>query len=440
MRIQRFVVLALLNGSVVSGCSKPVPIDEVSVGKDQTIEELPAAKFETADWPWWRGPRRDGVAEGPAAPVKWSATENVVWKADVPGRGHASPTVVGGKVFLLTADEQKETQSVVCYDRETGKQLWLTGIHQGGLESEVHRKNTQASATAACDGERVLSAFLNGGAVWVTALDLDGKQLWQTKVGEFDSNFGYSPSPVIYKSLVIVAGDNQGGGFLAALHRKTGKVRWRKSRPAVATYATPVVARVAGGDQLLISGGDQVSSYNPDTGEPIWSCEGTTRSTVGTIAFAGDVVFASAGYPKSEIIAVRADGSKRVVWRNDRKLYVPSLLHHDGYLYAVNDNGIGYCWNANSGKEEWKARIGGDFSASPVLSGGNIYVSNERGKTFVFKATPSRYEPVSENQLGDEAFASPVICGGQIFLRVADSSSGSRREMLYCIGSRGIGL
>ena len=73
-------------------------------------------------------------------------------------------------------------------------------------------------------------------------LDLKGKLLWQTNLGAFASEFGYGASPVIYKSYVIVAADQAHGGYLVAVHRKTGKIRWRKRRPGADSYASPAVA------------------------------------------------------------------------------------------------------------------------------------------------------------------------------------------------------
>ena len=107
---------------------------------------------------------------------------------------------------------------------------------------------------------------------------------------------------------------------------------------------------------------------------------------------------------------------------------------HDGYVYAVDDGGTAYCWKADDGTEMWKRRLGGNISASPILAGGNIYITNERGTTFVFKANPKRFEPVAANKLGSEGFATPAIAGNRIYLRVATRASGGRQEYLYCIG------
>src|SRR5262245_25615934 len=113
-----------------------------------------------ADWPWWRGPTRDGVADPKQdVPLKWGDTENVAWKAPIPGRGHGSPTVVGDQVFVATADVDRQAQLVICLDRKTGKQLWQTDVHTGGLQTDKNQKSSLASCSIACDGTRLFVSF-----------------------------------------------------------------------------------------------------------------------------------------------------------------------------------------------------------------------------------------------------------------------------------------
>lgn len=416
-----------------------VGVEEISADQSGVTQEIAAATVAATDWPWWRGPNFNGVAaEGQTVPVTWSESKNVVWRADVPGRGHSSPTIVGNRIFLSTADKSQETQSVLAFNRETGEQIWKTDINQGGLPRSIHPKNTHATPTVASDGERLFVSFFNNASIQVTALDLDGKQIWQQVVGPFKPQqyeYGYAPSPAIHKSLVIVAADCDGGGYLAALNRKSGTIVWRKTRLPNSNYSSPIVTNIAGKDQLLISGCEVVAAFNPDTGDELWSCSATAATTCGTMVWDGDLVFASGGHPKVETVCVRADGSGAVVWKNRKQCYEQSMLAHDGYVYAVTDGGIAYCWKGEDGSEMWKSRLRGPVSSSPILAGGNIYLSNEQGTTYVFKADPKKFELVAENQLGNEAFASPTICGGQIFLRVADNTSGERRETLYCIGA-----
>lgn len=430
--------IALIVGAV--GCSRPpapqVPVEEVSVDTSGVeIEDAPQSINE-GDWPGWRGPQGNGIGASSAAVTQWSPSENVLWSADVPGRGHSSPVVVGDRVYLATADDGAQQQFVLAFDRESGSEVWRTQVSEGGFpgSNQLHQKGTNANSTVACDGERIYIAFLNHGKITATALDLGGEIVWQKELGAFNSKFGYAPSPVLYKSLVIFAADNQGGGYLAGLDRATGEIAWRKARPAVSTYSSPAIATVAGRDQLLISGGDRVVSYDPATGEELWGVKGTTEATCGTMVWHGDSVIASGGYPGRQTLCVRADGSGEILWSHSVKAYEPSLVVAGGNVFAVTDDGIAYCWSATTGEEQWKQRLGGNVSASPVVCGDLIYATNDQGTTFVFRATGEGYDEVARNQLGDDMFASAAVSQGQLFLRVGEYAGRGRQEKLYCLG------
>jgi len=403
---------------------------------DQGIRDFPKLSPAT-DWPWWRGPSRNGYAEEGAAPPAKFAEGDATWKVDVPGRGHSSPIVVGDRIFLTTANEADQTHHVLAYDRKTGKQLWTVQLNKGGFPEHNHAKNTEATPTIACDGEKLFVTFFHHQGIELTALDLQGKPAWKKKVGGFNPRkyeYGYAPSPLLYGDTVIVAAEYDGESYIAALKRASGAPAWRIKRPSNITFSTPVVAHVAGRDQLLISGGDLVTSYDPANGKPLWKAPGTTAATCGTMVWDGDIVFASGGYPKAETLAIKADGSAEVLWKNGQKCYEQSMIVVNGHLYALTGNGVLFCWQGRDGKEMWKQRLSGPVSASPVLAGGNIYWANEGGSLYVFKANPAKYEPVAENRIGNDSFPSPAVAGGQLFLRVAHNSGG-RQESLYCFGS-----
>lgn len=431
---RRFVRLVI--GGAISCLLSPLTGRAADV-PERGIADFPKLSAEN-DWPWWRGPVRNGIAPAQQSiPTKWSDKENVVWRAPVPGRGHSSPIVVGDRIFLATADMSQKIQQVLAFDRKTGKQLWKVDVSRGGFPARNHPKNSEATPTIASDGERVFATFFHHQTVQATALDLAGKKVWQKTVGPFNPKqfqYGYAPSPMLYKNTVIIAAEHDGESYLAALDRATGKQVWKTPRPGGITFSSPVVAHVAGRDQLLLSGVDQVASYNPNTGEKLWSTPGTTAATCGTMVWEGDIVFASGGFPKPETLAVRADGSGKVLWRNNQKLYEQSMLAHAGYVYALNDNGIMFCWRGEDGKEMWSQRLQGPVSSSPVLAGGHIYWANELGTWYVFKPNPNAFELVAENRLGEEAFPSPAISGGQIFIRTATGSGANRHEFLYCLG------
>jgi hypothetical protein len=261
--------------------------------------------------------------------------------------------------------------------------------------------------------------------------------LWQKKVCDFTSKFGFGASPLIHGSHVIIASDNMGGGFLTAYDRRTGKIAWNTPRQATPSYSSANVARVAGQLQLLISGADKITSYNPANGKLLWSHKGASVQTVSTMAFSDTLVFASGGYPTKETLCFNAAGAGKLVWREKGDIAnVPCMLVHEGSLFLVTDNGVAWCRDAATGKPRWSARLKGEFSASPTLAAGHIYAINETGSVFIYKANPKKFESVAEIQMGTESFATPVACGGRVYLRVTEEAGGNRIEKLYCIGRR----
>ena len=354
------------------------------------------------NWPAWRGPNSDGKVPEENPPLKWDESTAVLWKTAVPGKGHSSPTVFGDRIFLATGDDENQSQTVLAFDRESGKSLWQKTLFTGfEKDARLHKRNSLATCTVACDGERVFALFMNNAAVQLTALSLEGEVQWQQKVGDFKSHWGYSTSPILYKDMILVAADHADGGYVVALERKSGKVIWKQDRPKSPNYPPPVVCSVAGKDQIIIAGCKMLAAYDPANGKPLWSAEGaTTEECVGSVVVDGDLAFASGGYPKSETVAVKADGSGEVVWRNEVQVYVPSMLTHEGYLYAITDKGVAHCFEAATGKEMWKERLGGIFNASPVLAGEHIFISNQDGTTFVIKPDPKKLVAGGEKQTG----------------------------------------
>jgi outer membrane protein assembly factor BamB len=254
-------------------------------------------------------------------------------------------------------------------------------------------------------------------------------------VADFVTHQGFGASPVVEGAVVLVTADHRGGGTVAGLDRASGKVLWQQSRPKIANYTSPAVVRAAGRTQMIVAGCNLVSSFDPQTGAKLWEIEGSTEECVVTPVTDGERVFTSGGYPKNHTMAVLADGSGRVAWQNIARAYVPSMIQEGGYLYAVLDAGVAVCWKSDTGEERWKERLGGDFYASPVRVGERMYATNLRGTTYVFQARPDGFKLLAQNQLGDEVYASPSICGNRIYMRIAKTGE-VRKESLVCIGDQ----
>ena len=398
---------------------------------------LITAPLFAADWPAWRGPTTDGhAAAGQKLPLKWNEGENVLWKAEVRGRGHGSPTVVADQVYLATADMETEEQLVLCYDRATGKKKWEAVVHRGNLNTKGHKISSQASSDVVSDGERLFVNFLNNGAIFTTALDFSGKQLWQRRVCDFQVHQGFGSSPVVYQSVVLVSADHRGGGKMSGLNKLTGEIIWQQDRPPVANYATPAVVVAAGKTQAVLAGCNKVESFDPLTGKKLWSIDGSTEETVVTAVTDGSRIFLGGGYPKSHTMAVEADGSGKIAWENVTRTYVPSMIVKSGHVFAVGDSGRAACWKSTTGEELWSEKVDREFYGSPVMADSRIYVTSKGGVTSVFEATPEKFTLLSQNQLGDESFSTPAICDNRIYLRSAKTGP-ARQEYLWCVGESG---
>lgn len=412
-------------------------VQEVTL-RDETPVAAPDLQPATTDWPWWRGTARNGLATGDAPPDNWGVSDNVVWRTAIPGTGHASPCVWGQRVFVAACDEAAEAQFLVCLDRATGTQQWNVEVDRGGFMAQ-HSKNSHASATPACDGQHVYVVYAARQELLVAAVDFEGRRRWVAKAGAYKSGNGYGSSPVLYKGLVIVAGDNRGPrldrlgdtSFLTAIHRQTGEIAWRVKRQNGDSYGTPVVGHIAGKDQLVLGGKNCVAAYDPATGRQLWSVEWPVERTAGTVAFDDKCVYASATFQETELLCIRADGSgdvtgTHVVWREKKGAAdVPSPIVHAGRLYVLGDQGIMTCFDVATGKALSKRRLGGNFTASPVLAGGRLFAISEEGKVFVIREGEG-CEVLSESSLGEGVMATPAICGGQAFVRTARS--------LVCVG------
>ncbi|MFG0291222.1 MAG: PQQ-binding-like beta-propeller repeat protein, partial [Rhodopirellula sp. JB044] len=232
------------------------------------------------DWRVWRGPTLDNHAPASAAdsiPVSWSSSQNVIWKSPIPGSGHASPIVVDSRVFVLTHESDSKTISLLRYDLEDGARSGRVVLHEGVEPPKyLHKKNTCASGTPASDGKAVYVAVQVNDTIQASAVSLDGTILWQRTVAPYQVSskfwFGYGSSPLLTNDSVVVAVDvdNDDRG-LYAFDKTTGEPKWRAARPSHASYSSPILADVDGKQQIVISGGALVASYDPETGRELWS-------------------------------------------------------------------------------------------------------------------------------------------------------------------------
>jgi outer membrane protein assembly factor BamB len=386
------------------------------------------------EWPGWRGPRGDGSSAETGLPVHWSAADNVAWKVPLPGVGHSSPIVWGDRVFVTTCLPEDLQRLLLCLDRKDGKQLWQRVVLTSKLERK-HRLNSYASSTPVTDGKYVWVTFLQEPDIQVVCYDFDGNEVWRRSPGKFYSMHGFCSSPVLYKDLVIINGDQDAEAYLVALDKHTGAERWRADRPnRTRSYCAPLVVEAAGRPQLVLSGSKCVASYDPETGKQLWIIDGPTEQYVASLVYTDGVLFLTAGYPEYHNMGIRPDGMgnvtrTHVLWHEKttarKAAYVPSPVAHGHYFFLVSDLGTASCFEARTGKRLWMEQLGRHHSASPVVAEDRLYFVDDDGMTHVVKAGPT-FEVLGRNPLGEDCRASPAVSRGQIFLRTL--------HHLVCIG------
>ncbi|MEM9585700.1 MAG: PQQ-binding-like beta-propeller repeat protein [Planctomycetota bacterium] len=394
------------------------------------------------DWPQWRGPRANNHAdERSSIPRRWNleSRQNVLWQVRIPGRGHSTPTIVDDSIYLTTADNAAQIQSLLRLDRETGRTIEQVPIHRGGFP-KIHPNNSHASPSVAFDSGLAFAVFHTSDAIWVTAVEPNGRQAWQKRVASFRPRafqFGYGASPIVEDGLVIVTAEYDGpDSGLYAFEARSGRPVWKTPRPANLNFASPIVAEIAGRRQLLLGGASMIAGYDPANGKLLWSEPAATDAICGTIAWDGRRVLVSGGYPGEGTWCIEAAGPKSVLWQNRVKCYEQSLLTINGYVFGVADSGVAYCWRTQDGQEMWRKRLfGGGISASPVLVDGMIIVASERGDVFLLEANPDRFQLIGERKVGDSLFATPVAVDNRLYVRAASQGSDGRQEFLACIGT-----
>ncbi|MGK0186481.1 MAG: hypothetical protein ACI9R3_002264 [Verrucomicrobiales bacterium] len=399
------------------------------------------------NWPGWRGAEGNGISSEAELPLKWDATENVKWKVALPERGNSTPVVWGDRIFVTQA--VGDDRLVFCFSRSDGKELWRSGAKNVANEP-THETNPYCSASPATDGERVYAWF---GSAGLYCFDMEGQEVWKRDLGEHRHEWGYSASPVVHRDLCYL---NFGPGdrtFLLAVDKLTGRDVWRQElgkvevtlprndgfgskNGVVGSWCVPLLINTGDREELVMSWPEQVRSYDPKTGEPLWYCRGLNPLVYSTTLFGEGVILAMGGYGGSTV-AVRPGGSGDVtdthrLWHKPRDSgHLGSGVIKNGHIYIVNMNGIAECIELMSGKSVWKERPKATTArsqswSSMVLAGDRLYMPNQGGDTFVLRAAP-RYELLATNPLNDGMTnASLAVSDGHFYIRT--------HAHLWCIG------
>lgn len=366
-------------------------------------------------WPQFRGPEGRAVVRVPGGlPETFGPSDNLRWKAELPGRGLSCPVIADGKVFVTANSGMDQTRlHVLAFDLASGKQLWERQFFATG-QTLCHPKTCMACPTVATDGKQLFALFATGD---LAALNSDGDVLWVRSLcgdhPKMTNHVGRSSSPIIAGDVVAVLMENQGESFLFGIDRATGNDRWKAQRPMQNNWNTPMVVKRGGATEIVVSSYDDIAGYDAATGAKRWSHSEKGLMPVASPIAAGDMILV----PGRQLLAVKPDGDKAViVWKaKELGADTPTPLVHDGKIYAMSRN-ILRCGELSSGKQLWDLRVNGPFSASPILADGKLYLANEDGKVIVVQIAP---EPkiIATNDLKDTLLATPAVADGALFFR-----------------------
>jgi outer membrane protein assembly factor BamB len=455
-KVSRLTLKSATSETVFQRVEAAKPVE----AKAPAIEDLGGVVKSPLRWPSFRGPNASGVADGQYPPVTWDVEKNVNvrWKTPIPGLGHSCPIVWEDRVYLTTAvsadgkselrpglygdvDSVKETSEhtwrVYCLDKRSGKILWEQTACKGVPKVKRHMKGSHANPTPATDGVHVLVSF---GSEGLFCYDRDGKLLWEKSLGVLDSGWfydadyqwGFGSSPILYKNLVIVQCDVGKDSFVAAYQVDDGKEVWRKSRDEIPSWGTPTIVEGPQRAELVTNATKYARGYDPLTGEELWRLGRHAEITVPTPVFGEGLIFITSGYrPVQPIYAIRPGATgdltletgktsrDAIAWSISKNgPYMPTPIVYGEYLYTCSNAGMVTCYEAKTGKQVYKERLGaqGGYTASPVAADGKIYFPSEESGIQVVRAGP-KFEVIVSNPLGDTCMATPAISDGMIFVR-----------------------
>ncbi len=392
------------------------------------------------EWTHFRGSNLDGISYDKSAPVSWSDSINITWKAKIEGRGWSSPVVYDNQIWCTTATADGKEMYAICTDFNTGQNLFNVKVFQPDTLYRINAINSYATPTPCIEADFVYVHYGRYGTACISTGT--GEIIWKRMDLQCEHVQGPGSSPIIYKDMLILHMEGTDIQYIVALDKTSGETVWRTERPQECydplewigkkAYITPLIVDVNGRDLLISNGSAVCIAYDPDTGIEVWRIVQGEDSTIampveedGIVYFYTSFVTPPGSDPYAELMAVDPDGQgdiaiTNILWRiKSPVLQLLTPLVKDGLLYTVDSKGTLLCIDAKTGETIWSERLKGKYHSSPLWVAGNIYISSTRGETLVIKEG-RELEIVSSNTLEGEIWATPAVVDGSILMRTSN--------------------
>jgi len=366
-------------------------------------------------WPWLGSASSNPVYDVKLPTEFDTKGKNLKWKAPIPMGGASAPIYWGNQLYLTAANKTK--RAVYCFDANSGKQKWSTGVRSDKEKGvpEVFEDYVLAGSTPATDGNRVYSIFANGDLI---AVDMKGKIVWQKDLGIPENDFGHASSLSIYDNSVIVQWDHSAdeGSAIYVFDGVTGEEKVKIDRTEFGSiWRTPLV--YDDGEVIqMISSAEKLMSHNFHTGELLWELHGIEGEIGSSPVHVDGIIYTLVN---DMFGALKTKGNKvETVWETEDLAIpdIPNPIIKGDRVYTLDSGGVFTCLNLQTGEFIYEHEFNTECYASPVIFGDMVVCCSVEGDCFIVK-TGDTFELVAENKLHVPVHATPVIYRNSLIIR-----------------------
>ena len=371
-----------------------------------------------ADWLGFRGTHRNGLIHGDVSPDLSLSAERS-WNVSLPGRGLSSPVLVGNLVFLTASSgPQQNNLHVIAFNTQNGEKVWER-IFKATGRTICHKKTCVAASTIVSDGNLVVAQFSSND---VFCLDMRGNLIWLRGLTydypNIANGLGMSSSPLIANGILIAQVENDADSFTFGLNLKNGTTLWKKVRPRGANWTSPVTLKKSSLQWVGLQSKEGLAFLNPSNGEILWNYEDGASTIPSSVISSNNVVL----IPSNGLTALEepvAGKAPKQLWRNNKLAPGTGSPSVSGdQVFVINRANVLTSASIETGEINWRLRIKGPISASPIVTNQTLFIFNEKGLCQVIDISlKSEAKVLKEIDLKDTILCTPAAGKSSLFVR-----------------------